>query len=151
MSTCASATSLASAEAWLGGLTGTDFGGFHLLVTDGDRMLWATNAGASLQLREVAPGAHALRNTTLDDAEDPITAFVIGELTRLSDAGWDQALPQLQQMLALAAPDGPCVDLGFYGTRSAGVLAWGDSAPRYVATDQPPHAGAWVDHSHLLV
>jgi uncharacterized protein with NRDE domain len=147
---CASASSLGAAETWLDSLTGADFGGFHLLVTDGERMLWATNADDTLALAEVAPGAHALRNTTLDDPDDAITAFVIARMQQVADAGWRDALPQLQDMLAVAAPAGPCVDLGFYGTRSAGVLAWGNGEGRYVATDRPPPEGGWNDHSALL-
>lgn len=147
---CASASSLAAAEGWLTGLSGQDFGGFHLLVTDGQRMLWVTNADDPMVVQEVAPGAHALRNTTLDDPQDPITAFVIERMQSVEQAPWRDASVQLQEMLAVAAPAGPCVDLGFYGTRSAGVLQWGHADARYVATDQPPADGGWVDHSHLL-
>lgn len=150
VSRTATAPSLDDAEGWLRGLKGEDFGGFHLLVTDGARMLWATNAPGPVDVKEVAPGAHALRNTSLDHCEDPITSFVCEAMAGAGDEDWEQARPRLQQALAVGAPAGPCVDLGGYGTRSAGVLWWGGAQPHYVATDQSPDVGHWKDYSHLL-
>ena len=129
-----------------------DYGPFHLLVGDGEGMRAFTNAGGSLSVVEIEPGAHVLGNYGLDNPEDPVVATVgaaLGEVD-LAAMSEDALVSYLEELLQKHGDGWPCVHLGPYGTRSGAVLLWGAQDPRLVVADGPSCEAPWRDVSALF-
>ena len=129
-----------------------EFGPFHLLVTDGQRMRCFTNATGALTHVDAEPGTHVLGNYGLDNPEDPVVATVGGALADmdLRALEGDALIARLQEVLRRHGEGWPCVHLGPYGTRSSAVLLWGNGDPRLVVAEGPSCEAPWRDATELL-
>lgn len=147
------AGSLEEVRAFLLAAPAADYGPFHLIATDGDAMIWATNRTGAMELREVAPGVHALGNYGLDNPDDPVVANVArewGSAAELAELNEDDLRARLANLLKRGGPGWPLVRLGPYGTRSAALLSWGGPAPKLFVAEGPPDSAPFTDMSTLL-
>lgn len=121
-----------------------DYGPFHLMATDGERMMWWTNRGGSLEAHEVEPGLHVLGNYGMDNDQDPVVAALLARLDGIGSEPEDAMRDRLREALALHGTGCPCVHFGPYGTRGSALLSWGGADPKLEFTDGPPCESAWV-------
>lgn len=134
----------------LRGLSGAEFGLFHLLATDGKSMTWFTNEGGEIEARNVEPGPHVLGNHGLDNEDDPVVRTLHRELRGVEDMKRDELIDHLTGALAGHGPGRPCVHRGEFATRSSAILLWGGADPLLRTTDGPPCEKPWRDRSALL-
>lgn len=163
--------SVAEVRASLLALDMAAYGGFHLLVSDGDTLSVFSNRGGVLEETVASPGVHVLGNFGLDDEHDSVVATVRPAVTRFltkqlaSGAPDEEALATfLKDILARHGPGWPCVHLGHFGTRSSallflreGISRGGDSrdkraeSSRLEVVDGSPCEAPWKNESALLV
>lgn len=129
-----------------------EYGGFHLLVSDGAALSVFTNKGGVLDEVQASPGVHVLGNFGLDDDTDPVVATVRPEVARFLDEerGEEEIAAFLKSVLARRGPGWPCVDYGPFGTRSSALLFFRRDTPRLEVTDGSPCEAPWRDESALL-
>ena len=146
----ARATSFEQARAELATIDPAAYGGFHLIVTDTEEMLWATNRGKALEIQDVPAGIHVLGNFGMDEPEDPVVqrlSAALDDVTGAPEQDFDDALTK---MLRSHGEGWPCVHYGPYGTCSAAVLHRGGDRDKLRITDGPSCTSEWRDVTELL-
>jgi uncharacterized protein with NRDE domain len=128
-----------------------DVGPFHLLVTDATTMVHVSNAGEVMRAAPVTPGIHVLGNFDLDDESDPIVQGVHARMRTRSDDSVDGLVHAMQAALRMHGEGAPCLHLGIYGTRTAGVVALGGAREHLWTTEGPSCTTPWRDQSAMVV
>lgn len=135
-----------------------EYGGFHLLVCDGEALSVFSNRAGTLEEARAAPGVHVLGNFGLDDEDDPVVATVGAEVRRFLAEERSGDVPDepelaafLKGVLARHGPGWPCVHFGPFGTRSSALLFARAQAPRLEVTDGASCESPWRDESALLL
>src|SRR5207247_432645 len=94
----------------------------------------------AIRVNDVDSGVHVLGNYNLDNRDDVVVRTVGGAVRALVERGADEPalVAELQSLLARRGEGWPCVSLPGYGTRSAGVLVWRATSPRFTTTERAP-------------
>lgn len=140
-------------RASLGARAMADYGGFHLLASDGHTLSVFSNRGGTLEEVQAAPGVHVLGNFGLDDEHDPVVATVGAEVRRFLDEERPEEAELaafLKGVLARHGPGWPCVHFGPFGTRSSALLFSRADGPRLEVTEGASCESPWRDESALL-
>ncbi len=148
---CLGLSSLAEVRRELSKIPARSFGYFHLLVCDGESLIWATNRSGEMEITEIASGLHVLGNYGLDNETDPVVATLHKELNGSEKLSPIELKEKLATVLSHHGPGWPCVHLGPYGTRSSAMLWWGKEDAALWTTDGPPCESRWQDQSRLLI
>jgi uncharacterized protein with NRDE domain len=127
-----------------------DVGPFHVLVTDATTMVHISNAGGQMRSAPVTPGLHVLGNFDIDDENDPIVSGVKAHLRTRADDSVDELVRVMQGALRAHGEGAPCLHLGVYGTRTAGVVSLGGPREQLWTTAGPSCTTPWRDQSDLL-
>ena len=107
----------------------------------------------------VSPGWHVITHADLDDAREPRTAWLLGELSSWKPRSWDDAERGLVQRLSVhGAPPGDrhsgtpavCIHDGRMVTVSCSVVALAPHEARYRHAEGQPCTQSLIDYSALL-
>lgn len=125
------------------------------LGTNGEAWAIRTGDGGPPAATELAPGWHVVTHVDPDDASEPRTAWLLGELRGYEPAEAGEALDRLGALLRRHgdAGDAPpiCLHRVRFPTVSSTLLSLGAAgAPRYLHAPGPPCVTAYVDRSDLI-
>jgi len=148
----ATAHSVDEAVRRISAVPAADVGPFHLLVTDVAHMVHVTNDGGEMRVKDVDDGLHVLGNFDLDDASDPVVRRVRASLDEVAAGGPSASDLEdaMRAVLRAHGEGGPCVHLGGYGTRTAGLITVGGATRSFSTTEGPSCTSAWRDQTALL-
>jgi uncharacterized protein with NRDE domain len=149
----AAADNVDEVASWLGDEPGQEYGGFHLLVCDGEELRCFTNRdGGDIAEEPAGPGVHVLGNLGIDDPTDPVVTTVrpAAEAAAAKAASEEELVEELQGILRRHGEGWPCVHYGPYGTRMSAVLLSRPAQPRLWLADGPSCETPWSETSELL-
>jgi hypothetical protein len=131
----------AEALAYLRTQRAADYNPFNLLIASRDEAAVAYNRAGTIELATLTPGLHLLTNLDLDDFECPRIGRSYGRFAGLGESAEfvNDPVAMRAQLGALLAdhvtqldprngrPNGLCLHLGEYGTRSSSLIFMGDA------------------------
>lgn len=136
-------------------LAGRDrYAPFTLLFASPERCWWWRGLHDGAQpLREIGPGWHVVTHEDLDDASEPRTAWLMGDLAGFAPRDVDQAFEGLLSRLRHHG-DGNhrpavCIHEGRMRTVSSSLVWLAGGRARYLHAEGRPCEAAALDHSSL--
>jgi len=124
-----------------------------LVVAGPEGAYVASRDGAGeVRVAEAGPGWHVLTHEELDDAREPRTRWLIGELGGFRPHSTDEAFDRLGDLLARHDAGAPavCLHEGRMRTVSTARVALSPARARYLHGEGPACRATLTDHSHLI-
>ncbi len=129
---------------------------FHLLAADGRDATLTVVDGEGVRIRRLEPGRHVVCNRDPEDPSSRKVAWIQEAVDRLSvEQPIERVFAGLAEILAAHPNDSnsfenPCVHTPEYGTRSASVLAIGESRWRFWHAEGAPCEAKFSNLTRLL-
>ena len=148
----------AEALAYVRAQRAADYNPFNLLIASRDDAVVAYNRASAIESATLTPGPHLLTNLDLDDFECPRISRSYGQFAALAETTefLQDPVAMRAQLGALLAdhvtqldprngrPNGLCLHLGEYGTRSSSLIFMGaDGRTEHFFAPGPPCTAAY--------